>query len=297
MATKYRIAFVVLSLVLVAGAATGDETKLKVWVSIPPQAFFVARIGGDLVDVQVMVKPGHSPATYEPTPRQMAGLATADAFFLVGVAFEKGLLPKVAEVIPELRIIDGVEGIPLQPMSADEVGGGAGHGHSHHHRGLPDPHFWLDPLLVKIHAETICRALIALAPAHETTLRENLRVFTGALDDLHARLRSRLAGLEGHEIFVFHPAYGYLARRYGLRQVAVEIRGNRPSARQLAARAERAKTSRVRAIFVQPQFSTASAQVVAEAFGGKVVALDPLATDYLRNMEEMAAQIVAATEP
>jgi zinc transport system substrate-binding protein len=100
--------------------------------------------------------------------------------------------------------------------------------------------------------------------------------------------------VRGRELFVFHPAYGYLASRYGLRQVAVEVGGKRPTARQLTVLVDAARASGTRAMFVQPQFSGGSARATADAIGVKLVELDPLAGDYFVNLESMAALIIAA---
>jgi zinc transport system substrate-binding protein len=93
---------------------------------------------------------------------------------------------------------------------------------------------------------------------------------------------------------VYHPAFGYFADAYGLKQVPVEVEGKEPSARQLAAFIERAKAAGAKVIFVQPQFSTKSAEAVARSIGGAVVPMDPLATDYLANLERTAEKTAEA---
>jgi zinc transport system substrate-binding protein len=93
---------------------------------------------------------------------------------------------------------------------------------------------------------------------------------------------------------VFHPAWGYFARQYGLTQEAVEREGKEPGPAELAAIIDEAKKDEIRVIFVQPQFSTRNADVVAKAIGGAVVAVDPMAEDWLANMEKVAAAFQAA---
>ena len=102
--------------------------------------------------------------------------------------------------------------------------------------------------------------------------------------------------MKGRDLFVFHPAYGYFARQYGLTQVAVETGGRQPSARHLAELIDRARARDVRVIFVQPQFARHSARAVADAIGGAVVPLDPLAEDYLGNLEQMASTVESALQ-
>jgi zinc transport system substrate-binding protein len=114
------------------------------------------------------------------------------------------------------------------------------------------------------------------------------------LDRLDARLRESLAPLKGRDFFVYHPAFGYFADAYGLRQIPVEIEGKEPTARQLARLIDRARAEGVRVIFVQPQFSAKSAQAIATAIGGSVIPLDDLAKDYLANLAAMAEKVRGA---
>lgn len=163
-----------------------------------------------------------------------------------------------------------------------------------------DPHIWLDPLLVKKQAETICAALSRLDPEGATVYEANRAAFAAELDRLHREIRGILAPLKGHDLFVFHPAYGYFAERYHLHQVPVEIEGKTPSARQLVELIDRARAAEAKVIFVQRQFSREAARAVAEAIGGAVVEVDPLAEDYLANLRAIALAIrdgLAAGEP
>jgi zinc transport system substrate-binding protein len=165
--------------------------------------------------------------------------------------------------------------------------------HTHSDGGL-DPHFWLDPSLVSTHLHTVCDTLCGVAPQHCGEFRGNLIRATAELEAVDRRVAATLAPFAGRALFVFHPAYGYFARRYSLRQLAVEIEGKEPTARQLAGLIDAARAERVRAVFVQPQFSGRSARAVAEAIGVELVELDPLAADPIANLEIMAAAIAAA---
>jgi zinc transport system substrate-binding protein len=253
-------------------------------------ADFVERVGGDRVIVEVLVPPGQSPATYEPSPKQMARLAEAPVYFRVGSPFEESFASKLASTHPDLQVVDLREGVTLRRMAEHhEHGEGCDHGQ----KGA-DPHVWLDPLRVKILAETVGSALARLAPEHEAEFRRNLARFHEDLDGLHGRIERILLPLKGREIFVFHPAYGYFTDRYGLIQVAVEMGGKEPGPRRLATLIERARERGVKVIFVQPQFSRKSAQAIADAVGGAVVPLDPLARDCLSNLETMATVVEKA---
>jgi zinc transport system substrate-binding protein len=138
-------------------------------------------------------------------------------------------------------------------------------------------------------ARRVADALTELDPDNGSLYRQNLERFEEEVDDLDRSLRSELAGLEGREILVYHPAWGCLAREYGLTQVAIEKEGKEPGPSGLTALVGQARKAGVRVIFVQQGFSTKSAQVVAEEVGARVVALDPLAYDWLANLRAVAA--------
>lgn len=285
--------------------AVPDQTvpAVRTFVSILPQRAFVQRIGGERVSVDVLVQPGQSPATYDPTPRQMAALGRAGLFFRIGVPFENGLLPRIRGSMPDLKIVDTREGVPLRVMEAH---GHDGHDHAHEHtqeHGAEhaqegrDPHIWLSPKLVMVQAHTICGALSEHDPEGKALYEANLRAFLIELDELDSRVAAILEPVKGGTMLVFHPSWGYFADAYGLEQWAIEVEGKTPGARQLAEIMDRAEEQGVKAIFVQPQFSRRAAEVVANAIRADVKAIDPLAEDYMVNLEAVARAVREALSP
>lgn len=266
------------------GAASG---RIVAFVSILPQEYFVKRIGGEYVDVHVLVGPGQSPETYEPTPRQMSALSEANVYFRIGVPFESFMAGKLSSTFANLDIVDTQEGIDRRMMAGHHHGGESS-------EGSPDPHIWLSPELVKVQARTIEQTLANLSPEHAKQFEENLLKFDHDLDSVNARIDSILAPYRGMSIYAFHPAYGYFAEAYGLKQVAIEIEGKEPSAKELAEVIGEMQQASNHVIFVQPQFSSKTAQTIADAIHGKVVPLDPLAEDYLVNLVKMARAIAGA---
>jgi len=262
---------------VLSGPVSAGSGKIKIFVSILPQAYFVERVGGAHVDVEVLVGPGKSPATYEPTPKQMAALGRALVYFSIGTPFEKGFLGKVAAIHKDLQIVDTRQGVALRYFK--DTGD----------RQSPDPHIWLDPERVKIQAATICDALSRLAPQYAEAFDKNLKTFQADLDRIDEKISESLASLKGSRFYVFHPAFGYFGDAYGLTQVAVEIEGKSPSPKQLSKLIERAKRDGVRVVFVQPQYARRNAETIAKAIGGAVVPINPLPRDYLGSLEEMAA--------
>jgi zinc transport system substrate-binding protein len=266
--------------------------KLVVFVSIPPQKYFLHQIGKQRLDVQVMVKPGASPATYEPKPRQMAAISRAHVYFAIGVPFEKTWLKKIAAVNPDMQVVHTDLGIQKIPMAAN-------HTESEQHRkkdphGELDPHIWLSPTLVMTQARTILNALIEIDPDHRAVYEANTKVFVAELAALDADLKNTFAGKQGLEFMVFHPSWGYFARAYGLQQVPAEIEGKDPKPARLKALIEYAKAKHINIIFVQPQFSTRSAERVAKEIGGQVIFADPLASDWSGNLREVAQKFKVA---
>ncbi len=298
-----RVLFVLLLLaILLAGAGCGSrqevsgDDRLNVMVSILPQRYFVERVGGEHVAVSVMVEPGANPATYEPKPEQLKSLSDAVAYFSIGAPFETVWLDRIGEANEGMLMVDTIADIERMPMGA------------HHHddekeekeeeqeeqeehsqaTGVLDPHVWLSPALVKVQARAIYEALVELDPAHEAAYRANLAQFIADIEALEADIRATLAGLEGTKFIVFHPAWGYFARDFGLEQIAVEVGGQEPSAQELAHLIEVAKEEGIRVVFAQPEFSTEDAETIAQEIGGEVLLISPLTPDWMANMRAVA---------
>ena len=271
--------------------------EVKVFVSIEPQKFFVQTIGGKDVEVYTMVKPGASPATYEPTPKQMALLSESSLFFSIGVPFERNFLPKLKQVVKGIKVVDTSAGIPLRKMdssfSSEKSNLPVGGNHPENKGGY-DPHIWLNPEYVEIQAETIANALIKINPENKDIYLKNKKDFIERLKELDIEIKSILAPVKGKTFMVFHPAWGYFADAYGLKQFSVEVEGKEPKARQLARIIERAEKEDIRAIFIQSQFSRRLAEKIADSIGGKVVAVNPLAYDYFKNMKIVAEAVLKA---
>lgn len=281
---------------------------LKIHVSILPQQYFVERIAGELAEVDVLVTPGKNPAIYSPTPAQIKKLASADIYFRIGVSFENGFMHKITSIAPDIMVIDTRKGISLRDMEAHmhetdhkKSPGkdleGAGHGDSGHYTAGRDPHIWMNPILVKKQAATILDALIRLDPDNAHRFRDNFDAFARDLDQLNTRLKKLLAPLTGENLFVFHPAFGYFADAFGMHQVPVETMGRSPKGKELSAIIKLARQEKARIIFVQPQFDRHAAENIARAINGTVVSINPLAYDYLTNMEQLADTIATALTP
>lgn len=275
-------------------AAAQKET---VFVSVAPHAYFVDKIAGDLVDVHVMVTPGKNPHTYEPTPRQMTRISDSALFFHTGVPFEEIWLPRIQQNFPDVIYVDLQKGVDLLTMEevCTDPSHNHEHGHHHHHEAI-DPHIWLSPAQAKIQAKTIHESLVEFFPGERELLDRNHDELQEELNDLDAELAGMLKNLSRNRFYVYHPAWGYFAHEYGLEQVAIELDGKEPSARQLGTLIDQANADEVNVIFVQQQFSRKLAESVAQAIGGTVVSIDPLAREYSANLRKVARVLSEAMQ-
>lgn len=298
---------------LFLGATTLAGTplgKLTIVASIIPLGDFCRQLGGEGVEVQVLIPPGASPHVFEPLPSVIAKAAQARLFVCIGA----GLEPWAAKVLSSRRteapvVVEAAQGFPL----IQEV---AGHRHAeasklepgpHYHKppehkppaakagGLHqsgNPHIWLDPVLAGEICRKIAAALILVDPERRRTYETNLKNYLKDLEDLDQEILTRVSAWRLKDYVCFHPAYTYFARRYGLREVGViEVApGREPTPRHLQKIVAAIRQYGIRVVFAEPQLSPRVAEVIAQEAGVKVLILDPMGgrppygSDYLKMM-------------
>ncbi|MEE4164508.1 MAG: zinc ABC transporter substrate-binding protein [Desulfocapsaceae bacterium] len=261
---------------------------LNIYVSIPPQHWLAEQIAGNLATTEILLEKGQDPHTFEPTPRQIAGLSKAELYFTIGMIFEEHLTEKLTQTNSGLTIVDSSDNIRRRSGTDHHHESHDTHGASH---SEPDPHIWLSPVNLITIAGNMAKAMATADPVNRDTYEQNLRNLEQRLRELDDRIKAKLLPHEGARFFVFHPAFGYFADEYHLEQVAVEVEGKSPSPRQLFRIVAQARSENIRMLFIQPQFDPNSAEAVAEAIGGTVVELDPLAENIIANIEAMAEAI------
>lgn len=259
-----------------------------VTVSILPQKYFVEQIAKDFLHVNVMVAPGANQHTYEPKPAQMKELAKSDAYFSIGDGFEKAWLPKFKSSNPKMLMVDSVKGIEKITMADHHHEGEKKDAHRDHEEESLDPHVWLDPILVKTQAKNIYDALVILYPAQSAEFTKNYETFIASLDALDASIQTALNEIKSRKFIVFHPSFGYFAKRYELEQIAIEVSGKEPKPSELATIIKEAKEENAKVVFVAPQFSQKSAISIAKQINGKVLPIDPLAYAWSENLLSIA---------
>ncbi|MCK4980428.1 MAG: zinc ABC transporter substrate-binding protein, partial [Candidatus Delongbacteria bacterium] len=190
-------------------------------VSVLPQKYFIERIVGDKFDVNVVIPPGSSPATYEPTPANLISLSHSPLYFRIGyIGFEKAWMEKIASVNPKMKVVDTSKNVEL--ITSD-----------HHHEGKEkvgvNPHIWLSPSAVKIQAENIYNAIKIYDEKNEEFYTKNYESFINDLDKLNMQIKMMLKDIPNRKFIVYHPAWSYFARDYDLIQIPIEFEGKNPS--------------------------------------------------------------------
>lgn len=286
---------------------SGTDEPITVAVSVVPQAEFVEKVGGEKVKTVVIIPPGADPHTYELSPKEVQEISKASMLVTVGVGmpFEEVWIDRFETMNSGTLIVNCSKGLELKELEEHDH-----EGEEEHNEGLEtehenesdeehenesdedheelDPHIWTSPANSKIMVEDIYEGLVELDPENEAYYAQNRDAYLEDLDALDTRIKEKLEGKEGKNFMVYHPSWGYFAEDYGLNMISVEIEGKEPSAQDLAELVDLAKEKNVKVIFVQAQFGTRSAEVLAQEIGGEVVAVDPLAKDYISNMDNVS---------
>ncbi|MCF6244669.1 MAG: zinc ABC transporter substrate-binding protein [Sulfurovum sp.] len=264
--------------------------NINVVVSILPQQTFIKAIGGDKVDVTLMVQPGESPHTYEPKPSQMIALSKTNLYLSIDVEFEHVWLPKFQAHNEQMHTIDvtkGIEKISMQKeRHTEEAHTQEKHQHEDHHdHEGNDPHVWTSPHNVKIIAQNIFEALQKYDVNHTAYYKKNLKVFLSSIEETDTKIKALLSTIKDRRSFmVFHPSWGYFAKAYNLKQIAVEVEGKSPKPKALIKLIKKAKKEKVHAIFTQPEFSDKSAKIIAKELQIPVLKVSPMAPNWAENL-------------
>lgn len=270
----------------VAPDAPADDGKINVVVSILPLADFVDKIGGDKVDVAVMIPPRASPVTYEPTPSQLKSLTNANMYVKIGsgIPFETIWMDKIVDINKDILVVDCSKNVNL--MESD-----------HHHDSDDadmmenDPHIWLSLRNARIIAANIYNGLAEADPANRDYFLENKEKYLSELEILDNEIQIAFNNADKKTFIVLHPAWGYFARDYGLVQIPIEIDGKEPSSADVLRIIETAKANDIKTIFAQPQFNEKIAEIIAGEIGGEIANIDPLARDYIGNIRVVSRRI------
>jgi zinc transport system substrate-binding protein len=293
---KVNTYIVLVSILILAFFITGcgkNKTpldRLIVATSIQPFAGFIEKIGGEKVEVMVMVPAGADPHTYEPKPSQMKALSDASMYVSVaaGLEFELVYMEKLVAINPDMLVVKGSQGI--------ELIAGTEHESEVSVAGSSNPHTWLSPKLAMQIIRTICNGLIQVDPGNQSFYEHNRDIYLDEISQLDKDISTGLASVQNRRFMVVHPAWTYFAREYNLEEIAIEVDGKEPSAQSMAQLIDEAIAFNIKVVFASPQFNQKSAKSIAQAIGGRVVLADNLARDYVPNMRYVFGEMQAAME-
>lgn len=263
----------------------------SVLVSVAPHYHFVKKIAGDTLQVILFVPANASSHAFEPTPKQMLKASQSDLWFGIGEPFETRAMKALQGTASKIQFVDLRKGLSL--ITQEE---GGVHSHCCCHADSADLHIWLSPKLAKIQAQTIAQALITLYPESAPIYIQNLASFLQELDQLDREITQILAPLQNRVMMVSHPAYGYFARDYHLKQLSIEFEGKDPAPRQLTSILDNARNAKVSTIFIQMQYNNKGARLIAEELKAKIVMLDPYSENYIESMLQIARSVAAQND-
>ncbi len=285
---RYLQIFLITILAVILASCTEPvryDPKPVITVSILPQKYLVERITGDKFRINVLVPPGASAETYEPTPMQVRDLAGSVIYFRIGyMEFERTLVRNLQSQNPEVKFVNTADGTNL--IAADIVD----HGDHVHHYGV-DPHIWLSIPDVMIQAGNMLEAVLDADPENQDLYMNNFSDFMEELVSLHHELTEKFRDLKGRTFLIFHPALGYFARDYGLTQISIEQEGKNPTAANMRQIIDIARETGINDVFIQMEFERENAKTVARELGGEVIEIDPLSENWMDNMTEIAEKL------
>lgn len=250
-------------------------------VTLEPVRYFTEAIAGDKFKVVSMVPKGSSPETYDPTPQQLVNLDKSMAYLRIGyIGFEQSWMDKLKANVPHLKVFDTSKGIDLIYEE--------GHDHEgHHHETGIEPHIWNSARNASVIANNIYAALSELDSPNEPYYKHRLDSLQQIIAQTDTEIRHQLQNADT-TFLIYHPALSYFARDYGLKQISIEEGGKEPSPAHLKELIETCRRDNARVIFVQQEFDTRNAKLIADELGITVVPINPLSYEWQEEMMNVA---------
>ncbi len=273
-----RILTVLMFITLIScNRGSSDSGKQIITVSIAPFKYFVTEIAGDDFSVNVIVPPGANPHIYEPFPDQITKLRKSVAYISNGyLGFEMAWLDRFYEINKTMVRLSVGEGI--EPIAS-------GHDHAHEvdHAEAADPHYWVSPKCALMIASSVKDLLIELRPASATDYEKNYSELVRKISEVDNKAKSLFSEFPGMHFMIFHPNLAYLARDYGLEEIAVEFEGKEPPPSRLKELIDLAAEENINTIFVQKEYDSRNAGAIADEIGAEIRVIDPLSENWLES--------------
>jgi zinc transport system substrate-binding protein len=282
---KIKILVLLLAVTMLSGCVSQDQSssatspgnasdRIKVATTIAPLGDFVNAVGGEKVEVTVVVPPGAEPHTFEPTPSLMMDVAKADLYIMNGAGLEFWM-DKLLQANKEMIVVYSSQGIGLLQESEDEI----------------DPHIWLSLRNAAVQVNNICAGLIVVDSQNKDFYIKNRDAYLETLKAMDVELNRTFAGKKNKIFIVHHPAWTYFARDYNLSQVPLMENEKEPGPKYLGEVIDLARTNNITTIFVEPEYNPKAAEVMAREMNTGIVTLDPLAKNYLENVAYAGREI------
>ena len=255
----------------------GAQSKPTVAVTIAPQAGFVREVAGDLVNIVTMMPPGANHETFSPPPQDMEKLSVAALYLAMGLPPERaGLLPKLAEMNRDMRIVDVqmevAKTYPPRYFAPNDQ----------------DPHIWLSPKRAIAMVSLTAQELSRIDPSNSATYAANAERYIARIQAADQEIQASFKTLWNRMFIVYHPAFGYFAEDYNLTMVALEEEGKEADPRRFREVIDMAKEKGIKVIFYQEDIDGRQSRTFAEELGGQAEKVSPMATDYVENLLRMA---------
>ena len=250
-------------------------------VSIMPLKYFADRLTGEAVEVNVMVPPGASHATYSPTTSQLQKLSDSQLYFRIGhLGYEEVFIHRLESLNPDMDVVNLSEDLRLIRGDVTDHG-------DHVHEGGIDPHIWMSPKIMLEKLPAMKEALIHAWPDMADEVEGNYRMLKADIEDLHHGMLELTRDMTQKTFLIFHPALTYLARDYGLQQIPIERHGKEPSPSMLRQVIAEAREHDASVIFIQQEFDMRSAELVSAEAEVQLVQINPLAYDWIESVTEI----------
>ena len=285
---KKRLSIVIVIIVIAAGVLGyfgyqnlnigNSNGKIDVAVSIGPEVQWVNAVGGDKVNVTLMVPPSADPHTYEPLPGQLKQISNAKMYAEIGspLEFETNYMNKIEAANPHMLIVNCSEGVTLIPNTAENES------------DTMDPHDWNDPKNAEIMVNNIYLGLVKVDPSDQAYFEKNRDNYEAQLEALDNYTTQTLKDKNGTNILIFHPAFGYYAKDYNLTQIAVMINDEEPSPQRIALLLNTAQADNIKVMYNEPQYDPSYMQSIASQVNGTVITVNDLDPNYIQNMKNTA---------
>jgi len=276
------------------------STKIKVLVTVLPEAGFVNAVGGDHVEVFVAVPPGADPHTYEPSARDMVEFSDADLYFTLGkgiLPLEDNLVSRLSSMNQGMKVVELSQGIDL--LTEEDTHGKIPDppvGTVKDSHESPDPHIWISLKNIPVMVNHMSEALITLDPANEPYYKTNQDAFLANISITDRDIRTMLEKTQGKQFIASHASWGYFARDYGLRQVPIGQEGKEATSKEIESLIGNARNNGITIIVTEPQYSRKAADMISNSINGSVVEVDPLSPDVPGELRKLA-RILSGTGP